>query len=1247
MRMQVLLMSLVWAAWAGAQALWPIECDSVEGWTRQPGWVGDPTEKAEATAEAGVLTFSVSEPGRGMKWTLPVERLDTTYPGYLLVRCRAENIRTGSPYVLWGVSSSGDGTIIKAGDFPVDGQWHDIAVDLFAQGFRGRLYALAVEVQAGEQVPARLSFDYLRIVTEAPEGAIALPANAPAPFEWREEFDGGLHFEAHESWLANPAPKGQYDLRQADGLLTMTVNQPNRGMKWSAQLDQPIDASNAAYLTIRYRAEGATQWGDYFVWAGSETGGQPQEAATLIGGTQVRSDGRWHTEVLTVEKLFPIKEIAVQLQAGDGLRVTGDGNGTATAARAEIDYIALSTRLPRLPIGEMVAFAAGRQDLRAPEARFACVPLTGCNASGKEVAHTLGAADWFTDRQITVCGIPFELATGEQTLAATPRNSTEPYPIPVGRRADDLCLFIAARLPSEDWSGGLGSRALKSFRQPERFRIAVDYEDGATDWHFPARASDGVYEVSAGVDAYVLPGLREVPIRQIRLRSAMTDSTIAVAAVTAYRGEPLVQPEAVSVLPPAAPRRAVRETAAELAVEQGRGDGSPPATTAGGTPALPGDVNTTARRVVLSNAYLRAEFSVGKGVRLESIQNRCLRAGKMTLAPGPIFLLTVGETEVDSTQVAVGEVREERGERGVAVTVPVDAREKGIPLAGELTLRLGTGPELEMRLDLKHVGDEVIRPGVIFPQLSDLVLGSAEDTWYLYCGRGGIISNRPIWAAEAYSGRHPLQITDAFNPKLGGGLYMMVHDLDDIYKYHALRKDDKGVMMRADYFRRDYQPGERIEIAPTVIGAHTGDWRVALDAYRQWTRTWYRPAAPRKQWFKECFNYRQHLVRGGLYDFATQTYHMKEALEKDIEFFGRVDYFHLFDFGQSSKYGRVGDYSHYDEIGGREKLAEAIRGVEQTGTRVGLYIEGYLVDERGEFGRDHVGQWHIIKADGEPLLWPGAPSEHMMCPACEGWQDYLAGTYKRVAGELHPNGMYIDQHGFADAGKICYSPDHGHPVPQPPLRGEREMGRKIRAAVPPEIATLTEETPVDVNSQYQDGALGYSVWQADAGLAPHRIQLFRFCFPDFKVFQLVSYNPFIEGGWELLKYPFFNGEGTWLGNDIPSGFDADAQAFLRKSFALLHDHRAAFTSDDVEALVPTESALICANRFSTEDETVWTLLNVGFSTYRGPVLSLEHKPGAKYLDLWNGKELRPKVNGGRAILELEIGPREVGCVGRQ
>ena len=222
-------------------------------------------------------------------------------------------------------------------------------------------------------------------------------------------------------------------------------------------------------------------------------------------------------------------------------------------------------------------------------------------------------------------------------------------------------------------------------------------------------------------------------------------------------------------------------------------------------------------------------------------------------------------------------------------------------------------------------------------------------------------------------------------------------------------------------------------------------------------------------------------------------------------------------------------------------------------------------------------------------------------------QDYLAGVYRRVAGELKPNGMYIDQHGFGNEWKICHSRDHGHPVPWPPIRGERELGRKIRLAVPHTIATLTEETPTDVTSQVQDGALGYSVARGDPRLAPHRVDLFRFVFPDFKVFQLVAYNPFIEGGWHRLKFPFFNAEAWWLGNRIPGGFDPAAQAFLRNALRIVHEHRATFRTLSPKPLVPTASPLVYANEFPGKGETVWTLFNADYRTHRGPVLAVKQR----------------------------------------
>jgi len=344
------------------------------------------------------------------------------------------------------------------------------------------------------------------------------------------------------------------------------------------------------------------------------------------------------------------------------------------------------------------------------------------------------------------------------------------------------------------------------------------------------------------------------------------------------------------------------------------------------------------------------------------------------------------------------------------------------------------------------------------------------------------------------------------------------------------------------------------------------------------------------------------------------------------------------------QYGRVGDYSHYDELGGLQAMRGAIKQAQDMAVPIGLYIEGYLCDDRGVWGQDNAGKYDIRKADLSPLLWDGAPTEHMMCPAAKGWRDHLSNTYRRVAGELKPNGMYIDQYGFINVWKTCHSREHGHPVPWAPIRGERDTTRAIRAAIPKSIANLTEETPNDVNSQYQDGGLGYSVTQTDPRLAPHRADLFRFVFPSFKVFQLVQYNSYLQGAWQLLKYPFFNGEGLWLHGGTHGTYCEDAHQFLRKTFAILNRYEDAFCSRDVQALVPTLQPTLYANEFRGGAHTVWTLFNAEYRTFRGPCLRVAHRPGTQYIDAFTGEPVRAVVNKGSATVTCEVGPRGVGCI---
>ena len=78
--------------------------------------------------------------------------------------------------------------------------------------------------------------------------------------------------------------------------------------------------------------------------------------------------------------------------------------------------------------------------------------------------------------------------------------------------------------------------------------------------------------------------------------------------------------------------------------------------------------------------------------------------------------------------------------------------------------------------------------------------------------------------------------------------------------------------------------------------------------------------------------------------------------------------------------------------------------------------------------------------------------------------------------------------------------------------------------------------------------------------------------------------------------------------------------------------------------VDTLQREVHANCFPWHERTAWTLFNARYSTVRGPVLAVSHRPGATYYDAWNGAPLVPQVIGDRAVLKQTLHPQQLGCV---
>jgi len=586
-------------------------------------------------------------------------------------------------------------------------------------------------------------------------------------------------------------------------------------------------------------------------------------------------------------------------------------------------------------------------------------------------------------------------------------------------------------------------------------------------------------------------------------------------------------------------------------------------------------------------------------------------------------------------------------------------RQGGKPVeAGKLKAECELTRDAEGRwagqLRLTNIARESIAVQPTFP---DLAVTAAPkewgETWYFFPRRGCVINHVPIGLREAYSGAFPFQIESVFWPQRGVGLYLMTRDMDLTHRYWRLSKDPSGVHMSIEYPEVTLQPGETWTSVDTVIGTNEGDWHGAWAAYCEWLNSWYQPAAPRKDWFRKVFNFRQHFLhfelptKSRLFDDATKQFTMDPVIEADAQAFGGVDYLHLFDWGWSQEFGRCGDYDHWEQLGGAQNFAQAVAGVQKRDIPVGLYIEGYLVDPESNYGKAHGEEYQLLGADGKPYSY-FAPS-YNMCSAVTEWQDYLAGVYGRTREVTGAKGYYVDEMGFTDPGHICYATNHGHPVPYPPAPGQLELMRKIREALGPDAALYTEESPPDVTSQFQDGSFTYNQSSVSDEWSPTHLNLYRFTIPSFKTFEIIVCDKPLGSNVQAVKRVFFSGEGIWLEGIADEWFTPETRATIAKCHAILAEYADAFTTDRPTPLIPTLMGNVYANEFPAGDGTglcVWTLYNANPHTVRGAVIRVPHIEGATYIDAWHDQPAKVKVQGAEAVIELELGPKDVGCIVR-
>jgi hypothetical protein len=1179
---------------------WIDELHDVQKWQARPDWLSHPDSAATVTSNGRMGCFRVTLPGHGMKWSLPVKGVWLDETPYLLIRYKAENLVTDSDdYFVFADDHRPKGQLnaIRLSDVESDGKWHLLAANVRALTEKDSIDELAIQVQANRDGNARLWVDFIQFAVEVPKLASLIQRSSELQVAPDQKLVlANAKWVAHTDWLENPATAGTCRCEHQSGILRFCIDDAGHGMKWSCPLDRSIELAGHRYVTMRYRATGARAYSDYTVAViGTQADGQ-SGYMSVVPTESLRIDGRWHRLDLDV------RDVAAELPTFDTVAVQLQASGPD--AKLEIADLELVQQRPKNLLSDMLPAQPGVDDARFRQVdleKLLTTPLAPWRSR-------LRLDTWYSDERIQVAGIPMRLSEANRVMSTSIHQESE-LAIPVESRTSEVYFLLMATFRGLE-EPAFGNGTLTRIQDLDRFRVRLEYADGNVDEWMPMDAVTGLFGVQTGVQMLVAGANPNVPLRQVVIEDRSDQMAVAVAALSLRVDGQRTFPQVWEEMAPLQVR-----SAHDSALE----------------PALAFSIDT-------------------EGLPCWTRLTQQPEGWQFIDAPTPIVRLEIGDRLLSAEDFQP--VESARG--------PGGERSSWYKLAGaaDLYLRLDIEQRdrqsIQITTRLENRSSEPCTVSLTAPWIADYQLGQEPaESYYLVPRRGAILNNAPCDFRERYCGLFPVQFLDTFSPLHGRGLTVRTADMHCQRKNYLLKKTGNRLTMGVEYPQVALAPGDFFQTAPAILTVTNGDWRTGLTNYRRWIRTWFEPLTPRKEWFRQVFNFRQRFLWmwDPMYDPDLGVLDLEQAVREAQREFGGIDYLHLFDWGNCPGvgriYGRTGDYSPYDHLaGGRAMLRDAINGVQADGVRVGLYIEGYLLQERGKLGKEYGPAWQLIGRDGEGKYWPNS-SEMFICPAVADWREVQASTYATKVNELGVDGMYIDQFGFAGSEKDCWSRDHGHPAPSYAVATEQDCTRMIRERVEaarPGVAIYTEESPVDVTAQLQDGSFTYAMFSSKRSSTLVPLNLFRFAIPDFKTIEIL-YCDKPTGSWATgVKWVFFNGEALWLEGKADEWFKPRTRATIRKCYEILRRYREAFTTLKPVPLVPTEVGGVYANAFPSRRGTVYTFYNSRHHTVRGPVIRLPHRDGTRYIDAWQGRLAKTQRSDHEDLITLEIGPMSVGCL---
>jgi hypothetical protein len=456
-------------------------------------------------------------------------------------------------------------------------------------------------------------------------------------------------------------------------------------------------------------------------------------------------------------------------------------------------------------------------------------------------------------------------------------------------------------------------------------------------------------------------------------------------------------------------------------------------------------------------------------------------------------------------------------------------------------------------LKVKNVSNQPCSMMGVFPFLNGIRLGNGKKNLMVVNDETGYV--RPLWAERVckdfYKERGgiygqglnmSMQWGCMFDENTKDALGFIIEDKEIRNKEIIYEKP--SVQVR--YFPpMTVKPGEVYHFPPVRILVYTGDWKPAAVQYHQWFKKTFKIAPlpawvknmdlPRGRWvFKHGQEYTQpeeHVAMLGYFmsSFAELPgLHLREPTDMfEIAFFSRAS------MGPKVSGKRFahndGDNTVREDLGGTRAMQEGIKGIHKLGSRLTLYIEGYIVNDDSDVVlKGNALDWAVMNKDGtnNGVYTNTAGKCFHMCPGSTGWQDHLARTCAELVRRTGADGIRLDSLGSYFFP--CYNPKHHHESPWDFNRWICQLLDKVGKAVRkvnPECF-LTTEVGVDFFRQYFHGSLVQAVNEAQVAVS-RDVSPMRVAVPEFFAILHTPHNPVSAS---LAGYP--GGSTYWNVPDI-------------------------------------------------------------------------------------------------------------------